>query len=202
MIEAPRTRQVLVEGDPRLRVRAADVGVIDEAVLADAAALAATLAEIRARHGFGRGLAATQLGIARRMIAIDLGAGPFVMFDPALTWRSDEMFEVWDDCFSVPDRLVRVRRHASVSVAYRDDGGRARRWERLPPDLAELVQHELDHLDGILMIDRAIDGAAIRPAAERGALVDAARPQHRLSLASIAEAARAIGPALLASPIV
>jgi len=202
MLEAATARPVLVEGDARLRVRCEEVGALDAGVRADADALAATLVALRARHGFGRALAAPQIGVARRMIAVDLGAGPFVLFDPRLDWRSPELFEVWDDCFSVPDRLVRVRRHASVSVGYRDGHGRPRRWERLPPDLAELMQHELDHLDGVLMTDRAIDAAAIRPAAERGTLIDGARPDHRLSLASIAEAARAIDPVFRGAPIV
>jgi threonine dehydratase/peptide deformylase len=199
---AAAARPVLVDGDPRLRAPAAAVGDLDAAARADAAVLAATLAALRTRHGFGRGLAAPQLGIGRRMIALDLGAGPFVLFDPRLAWRSPELFEVWDDCFSVPDRLVRVRRHASVTVVYRDARGRVRRWERLPPDLAELLQHELDHLDGVLMLDRAIDAAAIRPAADRAELVDAARPRHRLSVAAIAEAARGIDPVFRGAPVI
>ena len=117
--EMMRARPLLVEGDARLRVQCAEVGAIDAAARDDAAALAATLTALRARNGFGRALAAPQIGIARRMVAIDLGAGPFVIFDPELVWRSPELIDVWDDCFSVPDRLVRVRRHASVTVAYR-----------------------------------------------------------------------------------
>lgn len=201
MLEKVLARPVLVKGDARLRIPCAAVGELDAAVLADAAALTATLQSLRARHGFGRALAAPQIGVMRRMIAVDLGAGPFVMFDPETTWRSSEMFEVWDDCFSVPDDLVRVRRHRSVSVTYRDIGGRLRPWERLPPDLAELMQHELDHLDGVLMIDRALDETAIRPVAERGALVDV-RPRHRLSLAAIAEAAGSIAPEFRGAPVV
>ena len=47
---------------------------------------------------------------------MDLGAGPFVLIDPEIRWRSDETLPVWDDCLSVPDRLVRVRRHRSISA--------------------------------------------------------------------------------------
>lgn len=184
-------------GDARLRERCAAVDAVDPAELER---LAAALAEARARLGFGRAIAAPQIGIPRRIIMINLGAGPFPVINPEITWRSEEMFEVWDDCLSVPDRLVRVLRHRSISLAFRDRALRPRVWRELPPELAELLQHEIDHLDGVLMVDRAIDGAAVRPLAERGELVDAARRSHRLSLDRIAEAARCIDPVFLGSP--
>lgn len=182
-------------GDPRLRARAEPVADGYPALAADAARLVAALGEVRARAGYGRALAAPQLGIARRFIAMDLGAGPFLLVDPELTWRSPEMFDVWDDCFSVPDLLVRVSRHRSVSLRFRDGALRPRTWSRLPPDLAELVQHELDHLDGVLMTDRALGEA---PMSRRAELVE--RPVRRLDLARIAEAASRIDPVFLRTP--
>ena len=143
--------EILVLGDPRLRIHCSDVEQIDPG---DLAQLAAALAAFRAQHGFGRAIAAPQIGIARRMIMIDLGAGPFAVINPEITWRSDELFELWDDCFSVPDRLVRVRRHRSISLAFRDHALRPRVWSALPAELAELLQHEIDHLDGVLILDR------------------------------------------------
>ena len=192
--------EVLVEGDPRLAARCAPVGALDARAQAEAGALMAALTAFRARHGFGRGIAAPQLGFARRILALDLGAGPFPLYDPEITWRSDDTFELWDDCFSVPDKLVRVRRHRSISVRYRDARFRPRHWERLPPELAELLQHEIDHLDGVLMTERAVGADALRPAAERAGLVDAARSSHRLSPARIAEAAARIDPVFRDSP--
>lgn len=147
---------VLVLGDPRLRVACAPVGDGYAKLAGDIDRLCAALTAVRNQHGFGRGLAAPQIGIARRIIAIDLGGGPFAVIDPEVSWRSDERFEVWDDCFSVPDRLVRVERHCSISLSYRDRDRQLRTWTRLPPDLAELMQHEIDHLDGVLMTDRAL----------------------------------------------
>ena len=191
---------ILTDADPRLREAAAPLAALDDAAVRDAAALCATLADFRRRHGYGRAIAAPQIGIARRMIAIDLGAGPFVVANPEITWRSEETFEVWDDCFSVPDQLARVRRHRSISLDYRDLKFRRRRWERLPPDLAELLQHEIDHLDGVLMTDRAVGADAVRPMSERSKLVDAQRPAHRLSLERIRDAARRIDPVFLHSP--
>jgi len=70
------------------------------------------------------------------------------------------MFRLWDDCFSFPDLLVQVRRHESVTVAYLDADGR-RRSVTGRGGLAELLQHEIDHLDGVLAIDRAVDSRHI-----------------------------------------
>jgi peptide deformylase len=193
-------RPILVDGDPRLLVRAAPVDALDAGVHDDLATLAATLQLHRQRHGFGRGIAAPQIGVARRLIVIDLGAGPVALINPHITWRSEETFVLWDDCFSVPDRLVRVRRHRSICIAYRDAQFRERAWQYLPPDLAELLQHEIDHLDGMLMTQRATGADAIRPARERTALIDTARPGHRLSLQHIAEAAHSIDSVFRGTP--
>src|SRR6185295_6049186 len=193
-------RAILVEGDPRLRGLAQPVTGISADLTAEIAQLAATLAAFRRRHGFGRALAAPQLGIPRRIILVDLGAGPFVVMNPEISDRSAETFEVWDDCFSVPDRLVRVRRHCSISLGYRDERFRPRRWDRLPPDLAELLQHEIAPLDGILMTDRATGDGAVRPASDRATLVDAVRPARRLSLSRIDQAPRRIDPVFLETP--
>jgi threonine dehydratase/peptide deformylase len=191
---------ILVLGDPRLRLRCPEVGAAYPELERDIARLTTTLADVRLRLGFGRALAAPQIGLARRIIAMDLGAGPFVLVDPQILWRSDETFAVWDDCFSVPGRLVRVRRHCSISLRFRDHALREREWTRLPLDLSELVQHEIDHLDGVLMVDRMEGADAVQPMARRAELVDAARPEHRLSLSRIAEAARSIDPVFLHSP--
>jgi peptide deformylase len=198
--DAGRELPILLEGDERLRRPALPVAALDAQTRREVEGCFATLASFRQRQGFGRALAAPQVGIARRLIAIDLGAGPFAVINPQILWRSAETFELWDDCFSIPDKLVRVRRHRSISLEYRDERMRARRWERLPPDLAELLQHEIDHLDGVLMTDRATGPDPVRPASERAVLVDAARPARRLSLERIAQAARSVDPVFLRSP--
>ncbi len=98
-----------------------------------------------------------------------------------MTWQSGEWFEVWDDCLSVPDILVRVRRRTSVTVRFRDLDGREHTWDRVAPDIAELVQHEIDHLDGVLMTARAYGADAIRPIAEREKLVGNSRRAARIA---------------------
>jgi len=196
-MDNPGPPAILVLGDPRLRARCDAVEQVDHG---DLDRIAAALAGARAQLGFGRAIAAPQIGLSRRIIVVDLGAGPFAVINPEITWRSDEMFEVWDDCFSVPDRLVRVRRHRSISLAFRDRGFRRRQWPRLPAELSELLQHEIDHLDGVLLVDRAVGDDAVRPAATRGELVEPTRLAHRLSLDRIAEAAARIDPVFLRTP--
>ncbi len=162
---------ILLAGDPRLRERSTEVDPGDPDLRSEASSLLATLRDFRARTGFGRAISAVQVGVLKRLIAMDLGGEPFVLVNPEITWRSDETFLVWDDCLSIPDRLVRVRRHRSLSLDYLDHEGRTQRWSELAPDLSELVQHEVDHLDGILMTDRAEGDDALQPIARRRELL-------------------------------
>ncbi len=190
---------ILTIGDPRLEQKAHDVCWLDVDLASQLAELHATLDDFRQRSGFGRAMAAPQVGIGKRIVVMNLGAGPLALINPEITWRSEEEFEVWDDCLSIPDRVVRVKRSRSVSVRYEDEARRARNWVRLPSDLAELLQHEVDHLDGILMTQRAWGPDPVRPISEHARLVGAARPKHRLSLDRIALAAKTIGPVFLES---
>ena len=156
-----RAAQVLLVGDPRLRRVAAPVSRNEPGLTDSVARLHATLARFRAEHGFGRAVSATQIGVGQRFIALNLGEGPFTMFNPEITWRSGERFTLWDDCMSFPFLLVRVVRDASISVEFEDETGRRQRWERLDRATSELLQHEIDHLDGVLALDRAVDRDAI-----------------------------------------
>ena len=169
---------ILIAGDARLRQRSAEVAGVDADLLDEASRLIATLRDFKERSGFGRAISAVQVGVMKRMVAMNLGGGPFILLNPEITWRSDPTFLVWDDCLSVPDVIVRVRRHSSISINYRDDQFRPRRWNHLPPDLAELVQHEIDHLNGVLMTDLAEGETAIQPLSRWAELVGSARPAN------------------------
>jgi peptide deformylase len=193
-------REILVAGDPRLAQRAQAVSLDDPDLKGEVVEMHAALAAFRADNGFGRAIAAPQVGIAKRVIALQLGATPFELINPEITWRSDSLFDVWDDCLSVPDCVVRVSRHRSISVRYFDLQGRVRHWEHLPEDLAELIQHEVDHLDGILMTARSSGESAVRPISEHATLIGGARKPHRLSLDQIARSASLIDPVFLNSP--
>lgn len=190
---------ILEKGHTALQTACSPVGFPDAELTHQLAHMHATLADFRLRKGFGRAMAAPQVGICKRVIVMNLGATPFALINPDITWKSVAMQDVWDDCLSVPDCVVRVQRHASISVQYQDEQGRVRQWEQLSADLAELVQHELDHLDGILMTDRAKGIDAVRPIGEHAALVGAARPNHRLSLAQIARSTEVIPQEFLGS---
>ncbi len=153
---------ILLLGDPRLRRVCRPVTDFADPDLREAcAALTATLADFRRRHGFGRAIAAPQIGVDLRFITIDPAHGPPLIINPEITWRSEESMTLWDDCMSFPDLLVRLRRSLSVSLRYRDAEGAAHDWPELGPGTAELLQHEIDHLDGVLAIDHALDREAI-----------------------------------------
>lgn len=112
-----------------------------------------TLCDLKARHGTGRGLAAPQIGAPMRMVHIHIDE-PWLLLNPEIVEVGAEDFLVWDDCFSFPDLMVQVQRAYSVRVKYLDERGREREIEA-EGALAELLQHEIDHLDGVLAVDRA-----------------------------------------------
>jgi len=149
-------REILLLGNPVLRSSCAKVKNFPEpevgAVIAD---LRDTLGAFRSGHGFGRGIAAPQIGVTRRILFIHLEQ-EFALINPEIVKKSKRMMTLWDDCFSFPDILVKVRRHVGISVAYRDEEGNRRTLEATG-GLSELLQHEIDHLDGVLAIDRAVD---------------------------------------------
>jgi peptide deformylase len=153
----PLTR-ILPLGDPRLRcVSPPILNPVAPDTLKNAALLSRTFASFRSRYGFGHGIAAPQIGILQRMIALRPGLGPEVLLNPLITWQSEETTVLWDSCMCFPFLLVRVRRPASITLTYTDLSGREHSWEGLDPWLSALLAHEVDHLDGILAVDHAID---------------------------------------------
>lgn len=147
-------RELLLLGNPRLYERCAPVQAHEAAALAPVVDdLRDTLLAFRARYGAGRGIAAPQIGVMKRLVYLHL-ARPHVLVNPVLTPLSDDRFTLWDDCMSFPELLVRVRRHRRCRVVFRDLAWAEHTWEA-EGDLAELLQHEVDHLDGILATMRA-----------------------------------------------
>jgi peptide deformylase len=109
----------------------------------------------------GRGLAAPQVGVLSRVFVMDESwkqgvPGPQVFVNPVILSRSEEMVESPEGCLSIPGLTVPVRRHGAVRVAWEDLGG-ARREEDLSGFAAICAQHEIDHLDGIVTLDRVTD---------------------------------------------
>ena len=116
--------------------------------------------EIRAKYNFGRAIAAPQLGIMKRLVYMNIDK-PVVFINPEFTALSDEMFELWDDCMSFPNLFVRVKRHKNLKIKFRDTHWVEHEWF-LEDALSELLQHEVDHLDGILCTMRAVDAKAFK----------------------------------------
>lgn len=112
--------------------------------------------EIRTKYNFGRGIAAPQLGIMKRLFYLNV-TKPQVIINPELISLSKERFTLWDDCMSFPNLLVEVERHKSLTLSYLDIYLNPQSWQITDPDIAELIQHEYDHLNGILCTMRAID---------------------------------------------
>jgi peptide deformylase len=129
--------------------------------------LSDTLAAFRDRTGYGRGIAAPQIGELVRVIFIRMQPTGFCgpLFNPRIVRASEERMELWDDCFSFPELMVRVSRAFSVRVDYQDESGSRRSIEAEGP-LSELLQHEIDHLEGILAVQRAISAQALMTRSE------------------------------------
>ncbi|WP_188790174.1 peptide deformylase [Salipiger pallidus] len=154
-------RDVLLFGDPRLTAKAETVDIEKDSWRTDADDLQQTLAHLKRTMGFGRALAAPQIGSCFRMVAFDCELGTFVALNPRIVWSSDKRQPVWDDCFSLPGTSVAVTRSASVTMEYSGLDGRVQILARLCPSHSELVEHELDHLDGVLMTHRMISPVSI-----------------------------------------
>lgn len=122
--------------------------------------LANAMKEIRDTYQFGRGIAAPQLGIMKRLIYIDIDK-PTIIINPELSDLSATTLELWDDCMSFPNLLVKVKRHESLTLKYLDEHWQPQTLQATEA-LSELIQHEYDHLDGILCTMRAIDDKSFK----------------------------------------
>lgn len=147
---------ILLLGDPRLYQKCDSITKEELVFVQDwVSDLHNVMEEIRARYNFGRAIAAPQLGIMKRLVYMNIDK-PVVFINPRIVYHGDEQFEMWDDCMSFPHLLVRLRRYKSITVHYLDEKWESREW-KMQGDLSELLQHEVDHLDGILSTMRAID---------------------------------------------
>ena len=105
----------------------------------------------------GIGLAAIQVGVAKRAIVVDLGRdiqpdGPLFLVNPEIAWASDDILEREEGCLSLPEQYADVARPSEVKVSYLDYHDE-RREIQVGEILSTCVQHEMDHLEGILFVD-------------------------------------------------
>lgn len=117
-----------------------------------------TLVAFRKKYGAGRAIAAPQIGVQKRILYMYIDH-PVVFINPRLEFPDSEQMEVLDDCMSFPNLLVKVLRYKRCIIHYTDMEACPCMME-LEGDLAELLQHEYDHLDGILAVMRSIDNHA------------------------------------------
>ena len=142
-------------GDPLLREistplpdAASAAGVLED--------LRDTLHEFQRTNGFGRGISAVQIGVPVRVIYMEFKGVYHCLINPEFDFLSEEKFRLWDDCFSFPNLLVQLERSVKVRIHYMDETG-VRREVAVSGAFSELIQHEMDHLDGILAVDRPLD---------------------------------------------
>jgi peptide deformylase len=142
--------QVVKFGDPVLKSAASQVTEFDERLAEEAERMIGLM-----RDAIGVGLAATQLGALRRMLVFQVGpdAVPTVMVNPEIEWRSEDAATAEEGCLSIPGVVVDVERPLFVRARAVDVHGDPFMVEASGLE-ARVIQHEVDHLDGVLMLDR------------------------------------------------
>lgn len=152
-------REILLLGNPRLydvseAVRKEELSDL-ECVVKD---LHDTLMDFRERYHAGRAIAAPQIGVFKRILYMYIDK-PEVFINPVLEFPDEERMELIDDCMSFPNLLVRVERYRRCVIRYKNMD-----WQdcekKLDGELSELLQHEYDHLDGVLATMRAVNSRA------------------------------------------
>jgi peptide deformylase len=142
--------EVVKFGDPVLRSAASPVSEFDDTLAGEAARMIGLM-----RDAIGVGLAATQLGTLRRTLVFQVGseAEPTVLVNPEIEWRADDLVTAEEGCLSLPGVIVDVERPLHVRARAVDVQGEPLSIEASGLE-ARVIQHELDHLDGVLMLDR------------------------------------------------
>jgi peptide deformylase len=155
--EALRRREAALQhirkfGDPVLKSRASEIRSFGPELEREALRMIAIM-----RDAIGVGLAATQLGVMHRLLVFQAGpdATPTALVNPAIDWLSDEVVMAEEGCLSIPRVSVDVERPLFARVSGLDITGAALEIEASGLE-ARVLQHEIDHLDGVLMLDRTV----------------------------------------------
>lgn len=143
---------VLTVPDSRLRNKALPIATVDDEIRLLMADMMETM-----YADDGAGLAATQVGINKRVLVVDLGdhapgLGPLKIANPEILWRSSKTQKNWEACLSVPGQSALVERASAIRLRYLDEYNQLQEKE-LEDWAAICIQHEIDHLDGILYVD-------------------------------------------------
>jgi peptide deformylase len=162
-------QEVLLLGNPKLYEESSKVKREELEGLASVFEdLADTLMDFREEYGWGRAIAAPQIGVMKRIVFLHVNE-PVVLINPVLKLRVRLKMLVWDDCMSCPDLLVKVKRYRRCKVEYRDVNWQKRSMY-LEGKLAVLMQHEIDHLKGICITQRALTDKSFALRSERALL--------------------------------
>jgi len=155
-------KEILLLGNENLHRVCSEIGLDDMAkakrIVGD---LHDTMMEFRRKYGFGRAIAAPQIDEPFRIIYMNFEGNSIAFINPVVEFPLGERFEMWDDCMSFPGLEVKLERYRACRVRYSDLDGQECSID-FEGDLAELIQHEYDHLDGILSVQRAVDSRAFR----------------------------------------
>jgi peptide deformylase len=143
---------ILTAPDPRLKVKAKPVAAVDEPVRR---LMADMLETMYAAPGIG--LAAPQVGVAKRVLVVDVARDgeprqPMKIANPEILWRSAELLTTNEGCLSLPEHYADVSRPAKIRLRYLDEQNEIREID-LEGLLATCIQHEMDHLEGVLFVD-------------------------------------------------
>ena len=154
-------KEILLIGNPVLREKSEDVLEFDQSLENLVADLKDTIIDFQKRKGMGRGIAAPQIGILRKVIFLHLPDRSFALINPEIIRKSDQTIQVWDSCFSFDVAFfVKTERYQKITVKYQNENGDIIE-ESFQDDLSELLQHEIDHLHGILATDHLKDNQDI-----------------------------------------
>lgn len=145
-------REIIVIPDPRLKLVSEPIATVDTEVRKLADDMMETMYEAP-----GIGLAAIQIAVPRRVVTIDLARKdepkqPVVLINPEIIWRSDELSIYEEGCLSIPEYYEEVERPAKCRIRYQDLDGKVQELD-CEGLMATCVQHEIDHLNGVLFID-------------------------------------------------
>lgn len=148
-----KAKPIVLLGDPVLRMVAKPVKKLNREV---AELVDCMIASMEAANGVG--LAANQIGVPERICVAKHGGQTYVLINPEVMWKDDETVEDIEGCLSIPNVQALVPRSIRLRIGAYDQHG-----NRFEIDaegmLARILQHELDHLDGKLIIDRAVEGS-------------------------------------------
>lgn len=154
-------RKIRLSDDPILRKKSKEIGEVTDRIKE----LLEDMVETMNKED-GVGLAAPQIGILRRAVVIDIGEGPMKIINPVIIGQEGEKIDV-EGCLSVPGRSGTVKRPEKVKINYKDIDGEERTIEGTGL-LARAICHEIDHLEGILYIDKMIEEVELEEDEEDG----------------------------------